>query len=246
LDLFDGEDKNLIAQKLQEVFETGDSAVGAELVIKSGQKIPYYFTGHRTIVGDQQYLIGIGTDITELRAIEQELTRQAKMDSLTGLANRRHFIELAQQELVRARRFETLLSALMLDLDEFKGINDTYGHQAGDDVLRKVGDTCRKTLREIDIVGRVGGEEFAILLPESDSKQATEVAERLRQEIANAVIPLAQDRKVNVTASIGLATLTGAETTVDNLLKQADEALYEAKRSGRNRVCVSNQPSQSK
>jgi diguanylate cyclase (GGDEF)-like protein/PAS domain S-box-containing protein len=238
LDLFDGEDKKLIAQWMHEVFEKGDSWAEAEFIIKSGRKMPYHFTGHRTNIDSLFYLVCIGTDITERRALEQELKHQATVDSLTGLSNRRHFLELAEQELARARRYDKLLSVLMLDLDEFKAINDTHGHQTGDNVLHKVGEVCRKTLREVDIVGRIGGEEFAILLPEIDAKHAMEVAERLRQAITHAVIPLEQGGELNFTASIGITTLTATETTFDKLLNLADKALYEAKHTGRNRVCT--------
>ena len=237
-DLFEGEDRSLISQKMQEVFEKGDSRAEAELVIKSGQKIPYYFTGHRTSIDGHPYLIGIGTDITERRALQQALEHQAQTDSLTGLSNRRHFLELAEKELARAKRYDKLLSVLMFDLDKFKTINDTHGHQTGDSVLRMVGEVCRMTVREVDIVGRLGGEEFAILLPESDAKQATEVAERLRQNIASAVIPLEQGGKMSFTASIGSSTLTAANANVDKLLELADKAMYEAKHTGRNRVCA--------
>jgi len=239
LDFFDGDDKNLIAQRMRDGFEQGDSSAEADFVIKSGQKIPYYFTGHRSSIGEQPYLIGLGTDITERRALTTELARQARIDSLTGLSNRRHFIELADIELARAKRYDKPLSVLMLDLDEFKSINDTHGHQSGDRVLRKIGEVCVETLREVDIVGRVGGEEFAVLLPESDANQAADVAERLRQGIANAEILLESAAPLKVTASIGISTLTAIDTTIDKLLHLADKALYEAKRTGRNKVCVS-------
>ena len=129
---------------------------------------------------------------------------------------------------------------LRLDLDEFKAINDSYGHQAGDTALHRVGQVCRSRLREVDVIGRIGGEEFAILLPETDSARATEVAERLRQDIADAVIPLADGRELHITASIGVATLTAKDADVDRLLGLADKAMYEAKRSGRDRVCAAS------
>jgi diguanylate cyclase (GGDEF)-like protein/PAS domain S-box-containing protein len=241
LDLFEGEDKSLIAQKMQEVFENAYSTAEAELIIKSGLKIPYYFTGHRTNIDGQPYLVGIGTDIAERRALQLELTLQAKTDSLTGLANRRHFLELAEQELARTKRYEKQLSVLIFDLDEFKSVNDTHGHQVGDNVLRMVGEVCRRSLREVDMAGRIGGEEFATLLPECDAKQAMEAAERLRQDIANAVIPLEHGGALKFTASIGITTLASADANVDKLLELADKAMYEAKRSGRNRICVARQ-----
>ncbi|MGO8755869.1 MAG: bacteriohemerythrin [Gallionellaceae bacterium] len=238
LDFFEGGDKDLIAQKVQEVFEKGDSRIEAEFVIKGGRKIPYYFTGHRTSIDGQFYLVGLGTDITERRALEQELARQAKTDVLTGLSNRRHFIELAEQEMAREKRYGKPLAVLMFDLDKFKVINDEYGHQVGDDALRRVGEVCRQTLREIDIIGRLGGEEFAILLPETAEEKAYEVADRLRLNIAGAAIPLECAGALNITASIGIATLNTTDTNIDKLLNRADKALYEAKRAGRNRVCA--------
>lgn len=238
LDFFDGNDEGLISERMGAVFEKGDSWAEAEFITKSGQKIPYYFTGHRTQIDGESYLVGLGTDISERHALEQELSRQARTDSLTGLSNRRHFIELAEQELARTRRYNNLLSVLMVDLDDFKSINDTYGHQAGDVVLRKVGEICLLTLRGIDVIGRIGGEEFAVLLPETDSEQAIEVAERLRHEIAEAEIPMEPNGMLHVTASIGVTTLVSTETNVNTLLRLADKALYEAKRTGRNKVCV--------
>lgn len=238
MDFFEGADKNLIAQKMGEVFEMGDASVEAYFKIKSGRMIPYYFTGRRTCIEDQHYLIGLGIDITERRALEQEMSRQARTDSLTGLSNRRHFIELAELELARARRFGKPLSVMMLDLDDFKRVNDLHGHQAGDDLLRAIAATCRKTLREIDIIGRLGGEEFAVLLTESDTIQTMEVAERLRRDIADAEVAQEHGDPLRITVSIGIAILTEETATVDKLLNLADKALYEAKRSGRNRVCV--------
>jgi diguanylate cyclase (GGDEF)-like protein len=128
----------------------------------------------------------------------------------------------------------------MLDLDEFKAVIDGHGHQVGDMVLYRVGEACRNRLREVDVIGRMGGEEFAILLPETDAARAAEVAERLRQDIAAAVIPLEHGKILNITASIGIATFTAADADVDWLLSLADKAMYQAKRSGRNRVCVAS------
>ena len=238
LDFFATKDRSLIAQKMQEVFEQGDAAVEAELFTKYGRRIPYYFTGHRTTIGGQSYLVGIGTDVTERHALELELERQAHSDALTGLPNRRYFIEQAELELARARRYGKLLSVLMLDLDEFKAVNDRYGHQVGDLVLYKVGEVCRSRLREVDVIGRIGGEEFAILLPETDVEHAVEVAERLRQDIATAEIRPEPETLLTITASIGIATLTAREVDIDRLLHFADQAMYEAKRGGRNRIYV--------
>jgi diguanylate cyclase (GGDEF)-like protein/hemerythrin-like metal-binding protein/PAS domain S-box-containing protein len=238
LNFFEGGDQQLIAERMQEVFATGDAYAEAEFIVKSGLRIPYYFTGHRTVIDGQPYLVGLGTDVTKRRELEQELVRQARTDGLTGLANRRYFLEQAEQELVRARRYDKPLSVLMLDLDEFKVINDAHGHQVGDEVLRTVSAVCRQVLRGVDIVGRMGGEEFAILLPETDTAQAGEVAERLRQNIASAGIALGQGGLLGVTASIGVATFAAGDVDVDKVLNLADKAMYEAKRKGRNQVCT--------
>ena len=237
LDLFASEEKDLVTQRMQEVFDKGDSSAEVELVVKSGRKMPYYFTGHRTSIDNQTYLVGLGTDIAERRALEQELVRQARTDALTGLSNRRHFIELAEQEFVRAQRYDKWMSVLMLDLDKFKEVNDQHGHQAGDHVLRLVSEVLHNTLRSIDVAGRMGGEEFAVMLPETEGGQAYEVAERLRENLASTVIHLDKGGALEITASIGVAAGPARATSVDQLLNLADNAMYEAKRAGRNKVC---------
>jgi len=145
-------------------------------------------------------------------------------------------MQVAESELARAVRYSAPLSLLMMDVDHFKLINDTYGHKAGDRVLKKISETCQKTLREIDIIGRVGGEEFAVLLPETDIDQAMDVAERLREEIAKAKVEIDQVLPINFTISIGVTTLTPQNENIEGLLNVADKALYVAKDSGRNRV----------
>jgi diguanylate cyclase (GGDEF)-like protein/PAS domain S-box-containing protein len=175
-------------------------------------------------------------DITERKKFEHELERQARIDALTGLNNRRHFYELAEQEIVRTRRYGKPLAVMMLDVDHFKPINDTYGHQAGDMVLQQLSAVCCHVMREIDIIGRLGGEEFAILLPEANGIQALEAAERLREAVAATVVQPEKDVSISFTVSIGVTALV-ADDGVVTLLKRADEALYKAKYSGRNRVC---------
>ncbi len=179
----------------------------------------------------------------ENRNAHLELERQAYFDYLTGLANRRHFIELAEVEISRFNRYEGELSLFMFDIDHFKQVNDAHGHNVGDRVLQKIGDTCRKILREVDIVGRIGGEEFAVLLPHTDRERAVVVAERLRMAIAEAKVELQHDgQSLSVTASFGLVVANDQRCNIDELLIQADAALYLAKASGRNRVCTSEAP----
>jgi len=181
---------------------------------------------------------GTHTDITERKGFEVELQRQAHMDFLTELNSRGHFMSQAELELTRAIRYDNPLSLLIMDIDFFKQINDTHGHKAGDTVLIKLAEACRQILREVDIIGRVGGEEFAILLPETDMIEAFEVAERLRTALADSKIPLSEGGvPLQFTVSIGLTSLSSKEDTIGMLLNLADMALYEAKNSGRNKVC---------
>lgn len=181
-------------------------------------------------------ICGISTDITQIKHYEKELERLSQYDELTGLYNRRHFLSLAQHELSRAHRYGGALSVMMLDIDHFKRVNDTHGHKAGDIALTTTGQQIRQILRETDIAGRMGGEEFAILLPETSSEAAIYVAERLRKLIAATVIDIHNGQQLLCTLSIGVATLANNEDTIENLLHNADTALYSAKHAGRNRV----------
>ena len=191
---------------------------------------------NRSLEGRPQRMCGTHTEITERKILELELEKNAKTDCLTGLFNRRHFMELANQELRRATRFGNSMSILMVDLDNFKKINDTYGHKSGDNVLKKFSDVCRLAFREVDVIGRIGGEEFAVFLPETSRIQAIEAAERLRTRIANTNIPMDQDLAIEFTVSIGVAS--SEDATLDVLLSHADNALYKAKNAGRNQVKV--------
>lgn len=196
---------------------------------------------HFDAAGKPVRLVGTNEDITERKALQDQLERQASQDYLTGLFNRRHFLEQGQVEFARMLRYGEALSVFMLDVDHFKNINDTHGHKAGDMVLQKLSDLLRLTLRTVDIIGRFGGEEFAVLLPETDLKVATEVAERLREIIARTGAELEDGRQLRFTVSIGVATLKDRHTSLDMLLNQADKALYQAKATGRDRVCVADQ-----
>ena len=158
-------------------------------------------------------------------------------DGLTGLYNRRymesHLGALVEQAAARGKP----LTALVLDIDYFKSVNDTYGHDAGDDVLREFATRIRKSIRGIDLACRLGGEEFVIVMPETDMAVATIVAERLRRRIASEPFAIAQGpKRIEVTISIGLATLDTVDDNAATILKRADQALYRAKRDGRNRV----------
>jgi diguanylate cyclase (GGDEF)-like protein/PAS domain S-box-containing protein len=192
----------------------------------------------RDVSGKITGLLGVTRDITARKKTEQALEQLAQTDFLTNLANRRHFMVLAEQELARTLRYGGALSVLMMDIDHFKKINDTYGHKTGDLVLRRFAELSRQTLRGIDVIGRVGGEEFAVVLPQTDTEHALEVADRLRQSIDDAEVVLDQGLPLRFTVSIGVATLAGASSNIDTLLSQADQGLYQAKNTGRNKVCA--------
>lgn len=172
----------------------------------------------------------------ELEEANRRLEELAYTDPLTGALNRRSFMEGAAREVERARRYQRPLSVVMFDLDHFKSLNDTYGHLAGDDVLRTVVARTRQVLRDSDILGRYGGEEFAILLPETPKELARQVAERLRQAMA-AQPMIADGSAVAVTISLGVSELDPSEDAIGNTLRRADDAMYDAKESGRDRVC---------
>ena len=169
----------------------------------------------------------------------EDAQKRAETDSLTGLANHRHFFDLASNEFTRAMRYHHALSALMFDIDHFKEVNDNYGHSFGDKVLVSIANLCMQLFRSIDIVGRYGGEEFAVLLPETPVNTANEVAERLRRSVASMIISH-ENTNISITISIGIASLQNGCVSVNELISQADEALYSAKNAGRNKIVIWN------
>ncbi len=179
-------------------------------------------------------LQGVTRDITERKRLEAELQRLAVMDGLTEVANRRNFLERLEAEAGRARRYGRPLSVAMIDLDHFKAINDAHGHAAGDEALRRFAAFCREALRASDVIGRLGGEEFGIVLPETGIDAALPVMERLR-EMVGAQRNHEAAGFIGFTISVGVAELR-PEDEVSKLLSRADQALYAAKRQGRNRV----------
>lgn len=186
-----------------------------------------------------EYNVAQARDITDRVESEEKLKRLALTDDLTGLFNRRAFMEGLEQEIVRQKRYNKPLAVIMVDLDHFKKVNDTYGHAGGDEVLRHFAALLRQTIRETDIPGRLGGEEFAVMLAETDAEQGARLANRLGQAIRSATVET-EAGPVSYTVSIGLSQLAAGDTT-DTILARADQALYRAKESGRDRVEVDGQ-----
>lgn len=179
--------------------------------------------------------------LSEVKRIKlyEHVQTLAITDGLTGVYVRRHLIERLEGEIDRCRRFNLKLSFLMIDVDYFKTFNDRYGHLVGDVVLKQVADCIRKSVREVDLVGRYGGEEFGVLLIETDEPGSFFVAERIRRAVSEKTF-LAYDEELKVTVSIGCCTYTQSINEVGLLVDAADSALYQAKGQGRNRVCLSN------
>jgi diguanylate cyclase (GGDEF)-like protein/PAS domain S-box-containing protein len=188
------------------------------------------------IEGDFEGFIFIQRDITAMKRIMDELERLARLDGLTGLYNRRYFMERLAHERERSQRYKNKIALLMVDLDHFKYVNDTYGHLFGDRVLEFVGAQISQMARGSDFAGRYGGEELCIALPQTPLDGARVFAERLRNSIAQEVFTTNDGRSFRVTCSIGIAELDVGEPNLDKVFDQADNALYHAKRDGRNRV----------
>ncbi|WP_419785944.1 sensor domain-containing diguanylate cyclase [Pseudodesulfovibrio sp.] len=184
--------------------------------------------------GDLDTVVGVFADVTERKGMLEEMCRLARTDSLTGLWNRGYFMELAGRELARNRRGALPLSLLILDVDFFKNVNDSYGHDAGDKALVCLAQALSSAVREVDLAARYGGEEFVVLLPDTTAGEACIVAQRIAQRIREASVECGNVR-FSLTVSVGLAALEEGDD-LDNLLKFADIALYAAKKKGRDRV----------
>ncbi len=184
----------------------------------------------------------IVTDVVELRQSIAELSNLVRTDPLTGIANYRYFFQALEQEIERTQRSGQPTSLIMLDIDFFKKVNDQWGHEAGNQALIHLSRLLQQTVRKLDIPCRYGGEEFAVILPDTNLAACLPVAERIRQMIE--VSPLNVDgQPLHMTVSLGISTFSdGQETSVEDLVKQADKYLYQAKESGRNRVCHAKLP----
>lgn len=214
-------------------------------LVRDGADRPLYLISHiQDITERKQAEDALRQAKAELEAKNQELYQAyvreqllARTDTLTGINNRRYFFEVAVHEFNAAARYGHPLSAIMFDIDHFKELNDTYGHQAGDDMLRNLAQLTRQHLRDADILARYGGEEFVILLPYTRLKQACLVAERIREKVS-AFRLVVNGAEVGITLSLGVAEFDLQTDSLDKLIQRADQAMYEAKNGGRNRTLV--------
>lgn len=199
-----------------------------------------YYTEPRTPNPDEMRLVYRSSHITAIALQrdlhEKKLFQLATKDELTRLDNRRHFLEQAEREIKRSQRYQQPMAVLMMDLDHFKNINDQYGHAAGDQVITHFATLCREVLRTTDLTGRLGGEEFAALLPNTDDNAALAAAERLREAVSQSRVEV-NGQQIHYTVSVGLSLLRSSDLHVDDPLKRADKLLYQAKHLGRDRVC---------
>ena len=202
---------------------------------RNGEEFPAEVMLSEVEVEGKKMLQALVRDITKRKAMEDELKELASTDPLTGADNRRSFLDKGALELLRSRRYKRPFSFLMLDVDHFKKVNDNYGHHLGDEVLKALVSRCKKILRITDLFGRLGGEEFAVILPETDSETALEVGERLRAELS--LVRVESDQgSIQFTVSIGLSMREDEADTLTAIMGRADSALYKAKELGRNRV----------
>ena len=182
---------------------------------------------------------GVARDNSASKKLENELISLSRIDGLTEVYNRKYFMDKTRESISQIMRYHRPATFLMMDLDQFKKINDMYGHQVGDATLTAFSQACREEIRETDVLGRLGGEEFALFLPETALPQALVLAERIRAATADLKIPFG-DQFIRVTVSIGLTELKADELSLSSIMHRADLAMYQAKEKGRNRVVVSH------
>ncbi len=256
LSLIHPEDLDVLRQALDAHIKGDSENYHAEFRVrsKSGEWVWYANYGKlvdRTSTSLGRRLVGVSLNVSERKLREREIERLnarlveqnailqelATMDAMTGVANRRRLLELGESEFERARRLGHALALLILDIDDFKAVNDVWGHLNGDHVIRRVASICAQNVRvNVDVVGRLGGEEFAVVLPEVSEAPAMALAERLRAAIESEVVALDGGGAVTRTVSIGVASLTADCESFVSLLARADRGLYAAKQHGKN--CV--------
>ena len=223
-------DQKVFETNKKQIIEESSEDERGELRHYISTKIPYQ------LEEGVPSLIGFSTDVTELYALKEEFKKQANTDSLTELYNRRYFTDHSEREFYRAKRHLRIVSLISIDIDHFKNINDCYGHPAGDKVLMSVAKCLLPCIRQEDILARIGGEEFSILLPETTLQSAKVVAERIRLNQSNLSITGEWKGEITLTVSIGVTCIKFEDDTFDDFFRRGDKALYQAKALGRNQV----------
>lgn len=226
-----------VAERHEWRLSQGQSLEDQEIALlrQDGQPAWAMLSVHGLSMDQQPALVAWFRDISEHKSLEAELRHLAVTDPLSGVLNRRAFLKQASQEMARFRRHAHPLALLMLDIDHFRSINESYGQAVGDEGIRRLAAIMRTTLRDSDIIGRLGGEEFAVLLPDTDQEAALQTAERLRQTVAGANLLTAWGR-VQLTISVGIGECQHDDTAIEQVLGRADRAMHLAKHGGRNRV----------
>ncbi len=222
-------------ERVRELYDNPQLDDHCEIELKDGRTLERHSTVLR---GEQEQYLGrvwFFRDITTQKNHEAALIQLARHDPLTGTANRRYFFERAEQEFMRSRRYQAPLSIALIDVDHFKHINDQYGHATGDEVLKLLSGKIAALLRESDQLARIGGEEFAILMPSTGLAGAALMAERLRMTIAEEASPVA-GLMLHLRFSAGVTQLKAQDQSIEDCLRRADEAMYKAKQAGRDRV----------
>jgi diguanylate cyclase (GGDEF)-like protein/PAS domain S-box-containing protein len=234
-----GDNLSFLQPYFEPLFTNELPSLHLETSLNWNDSIRHYEVNTTHILDNRESISGlliVLRDITERKIAEEKLQQLAITDPLTGLNNRRYFFELAQREFERSIRYRHTMSIIEIDVDHFKNVNDTYGHQVGDQVLSALAQRCQGCMREIDVLARYGGEELIILLPETEADAAVIVAERVRKRINSSDFDT-NDGPVQVTISLGVSQLQNTpEETLDRLINRADQGLYLAKQAGRNRV----------
>ncbi len=232
-------------QQDQQILASGQRRACEESLVDANGLLRHYWSVIIPWTGPDgtPAIIGLSTDITELHALKEELQRQARADSLTGIANRRSFYESAEHEFARSRLQGRALSLITIDIDFFKKINDTLGHPMGDRVLQEFVACCQDALRTEGLLARTGGEEFCILLPGTDLDAARHIAERIREQTQARRIEVPA-QELRISASFGVAGLCDTDERFETLYSRADLALYAAKQQGRNRTSLLRSPAQ--
>jgi diguanylate cyclase (GGDEF)-like protein/PAS domain S-box-containing protein len=223
------------------VIQSGEARLNIEEPWETGGENRWVNTSKIPLKNDKEEIIGVlglSFDITEKHRLEIELERLSRIDFLTNVNNRRYFVELAENELIRNKRYNSDSAFLMIDIDHFKKVNDKFGHEIGDKALQKITKVCMQTIRATDFMGRLGGEEFGIYLINTEFDEAIEVAERIRENINNIDMKADDQTKLELSVSIGVTKPLSVDEKLNEIMKRADKAMFKAKHLGRNKVAV--------